>query len=346
MTAFRPSSFATRPGRWLRATLASVTLVGALVGCGGSVSTAEPFQAGRLIVFGDELSLMVDSDGKGNARHYGINALDSTDSSGSTVACGTANQRVWVQYLASLYGLTFAECNPNGIDDSAILALSRASYGATAADLKAQVLGFEEDLQGGFNETDLVSVLVGLHDVLQVYHDTTYATMDDKQAEIYARGKVVAQMIKRITGNGTRVLVSLVMDVGLTPYAQALGATEAGHLTALSDQFNLGLRQNMSNNGTHIGLVELNSVVRTYHSNGTLNHTELACDEDHRNTDSYAGGTRTTTGNLLNCTTATLVSGDTNPATTYLWADALHPNAYLIQRYLGQLAQTRASDNF
>lgn len=346
MTAFRPSFSATRPGRWLRATLASVTLAGALVGCGGSVSTAEPFQAGRLIVFGDELSLLVDGSGKGNAYHYGINALDSTDTSGETVACSSSNQRVWVQYLAAQYGLTFAECNPNGVDDSAILALSRAHYGARAADLKAQVLAFEEDLQGGFNETDLVSILVGLHDVLQVYNDPSYASIDDKKTEIYARGKIVAQMINRIAGNGTRVLVSLVMDVGLTPYAQALGSSVAGDLTTLSDQFNLGLRQNMNNDGNHIGLVELNAVLRTYHNSSSLNHTELACDEDHRNTDTYSGATLTTTGNLLSCTTNTLVSGDTDPATTYIWADALHPNAYLAQRYLGQLAQTRASNNF
>lgn len=346
MTAFRPSSSATRPWRWLRASLASVTLAGALVGCGGSVSTAEPFQAGRLIVFGDELSLLVDSDGKGNAHHYGINALDSADSSGETVACSSSNQRVWVQYLASLYGLTFAECNPDGIDDSKIQALSRAHYGARAADLKADVLAFEEDLQGGFNDTDLVSILVGLHDVLQVYHDPSYASLDDKKTEIYARGKVVAQMINRIAGNGTRIVVSLMMDVGLTPYAQALGSTEASQLTALSDEFNLGLRQNMRNTGTQIGLIELNAVLRTYHNNGTLNHTELACDEDHRNTDTYSGATLTTTGNLLGCTTGTLVSGDKDPATAYIWADSLHPNAYLAQRYLGQLAQTRARNNF
>lgn len=346
MTAFRPSSSATRPGRWLRATLASVTLAAALVGCGGSVSTAEPFQAGRLIVFGDELSLLVDSDSNGNARHYGINALDSSDSSGETVACSSSYQRVWVQYLASSYGLTFAECNPNGVDDSEILALSRASYGATAADLKTQVLAFEEDLQGGFNATDLASVLVGLHDVLQVYNDSTYATLTAKKAESYARGKLVAQMINRIADHGTRVVVSTILDVGLTPYARALGSVEAGHLTALSNHFNLGLRQNMSNDGTHIGLVDLTSTMRTLHNNTTLNHIELACDEDHRNTDSYSGANLTTTGALLTCTTDTLVSGDTDPATTYLWADDLHPNAYFAQRYLGQLAQTRANDNF
>ena len=66
--------------RWLQAASGlALAAVGTLVACGGSTSRIDPFYAQRLVVFGDEYSLLDDSDSTGNAHHYGINALDSSD---------------------------------------------------------------------------------------------------------------------------------------------------------------------------------------------------------------------------------------------------------------------------
>ena len=329
-----------RSRRWLSATVAGLTLVGALAGCGGSISTAERFQPNRLVVFGDELSLLV-TTGVGNSSHYGINAATSN----GTAICTDSNRWVWVQYLASTYGRTFAGCNPNGVAASGLSASMQAQYGARVADVLSQIQTFKAS--SGLGSNDLVTVLVGMHDILQVYNDTAFSGMTAKQAEIYARGALVGQALNTIIGYGARVIVSTTLDVGLTPYAQARGASAMADLTALTNQFNLGMRQTMTNDGTKIGLIELDSSIRTFNSSGSYNHVDLACNTGYRNTDTYSStGVLSTSGNLLSCTTNTLVTGSTDSSTTYLWADALHPNAYVVQKSLGGLAQTRATANF
>lgn len=333
----------SRIARRLCAALALVS-VGVLVACGGSVSRLDPFVADRLVVFGDELSLLDDSSSEANARHYGVNALNSSDATNATVNCSDSTQWVWVQYLASYYGVTFSQCNPDGLRSSELKAFMRAAYGATVADVTQQVDDFQQDLQGGLGSQDMATVLVGLHDVLQVYaDDDSYPDRASKLAEAKARGQRAAAQVNRIAATGARVIVSHLNDIGLTPYAQALGSDAQDLLTDLSDAFNTGLDLDLLNDGTKIGLVELDVYARSYHKSTSYNHVDMACDDDHRNTDSWSLTGLNTTGSLLTCSTATLVS-DT-AASTYLWADALHPNAAILQKQLGALARNRAANN-
>jgi outer membrane lipase/esterase len=331
------------PWRGLAAAAAGVLLVGALAACGGSVSSAETFSAKRLIAFGDEYSLLDDSASTGNARHYGINALDSSDTSNATVSCSTSTQMVWVQYVASYYGLTFAQCNPNGVAAANINALMRASYGARVAEVQQQIAKFEDVLDGSFSDSDVVTLMVGLHDVVEVYESDDFKTLEDKKAELYARGEQLAQSVNHVANLGPRVIVSLLLDVGLTPYAQGQGSGAMSDLTGLSDAFNLGMRENMLNDGHKIGLVLFDTAMRSLHASSSYTHDALACDTDHRNTDTHTATGVVSSGDLLDCSTATMVND--SAATTYLWADKLHANAYIVQRQLGLLARTRASGN-
>ena len=329
MTALRSRLSGLLPRFALRTSVAGLLLAGVLAGCGGSVSQVEEFAPQRLIAFGDELSVLDDSasanTSTGNARHYGINALDSTDTTNQTVSCAASSQRIWVQTLAAYYGFTFAECNPSALPSGQINAFTHAKYGARVAEVQAQVTAFEGGTQGGFSDADLVTLLVGLHDIVEVFQSDAYPTLADQKNELAARGQLLAALVNRIAGLGAHVLISLPVDVGLTPWAQAQGSDVASQLTALTDAFNTGMRTELKNDGYQIGLVALTDTIRTLHRSTLYKHTAPACDASHRNTDSYGLAGVTPSGDLLGCTTATL---DTSASTsTYLWADALRPNA-------------------
>ncbi|NDY91149.1 hypothetical protein [Ideonella livida] len=337
------SSFLSRRALGLGGLLLSLVL--ALAACGGSVSRLDPFVAERMIVFGDELSLLDDGLSTGNASQYGLNAVSSADS--ATISCndnGGGRRRLWVQALADYYGLVFAPCNPSGLRASQLKAFMRAGYGATVASVALQIKGFREDLYGGFGAQDMVTVLAGLHDVMQVYGDNdSYPNDAAKLAEVRARGEQLGALVNGIIDEGPRVIVSQILDVGLTPYAQSLGNAEAKRLTALTNAFNDGLRLTVRNDGTKIGLVEMDTIARSAHQNSAYNHVDLACDEDHRSNPEEALTGADQGGSLLGCTTQTLTSD--GAATTHLWADALHPNVYMISYTLGLAAVSRARNN-
>src|SRR5690348_12894340 len=92
----------------LRRALGGVALVAAALvaaSCGGGEPTTR-FHASRVIALGDESSVLVDS-GDHNARKYSVNAtVSDTD---QTVVC--ASNPIWIQSVATFYGLVFPECN-------------------------------------------------------------------------------------------------------------------------------------------------------------------------------------------------------------------------------------------
>jgi hypothetical protein len=86
------------------AAIAATLLIAA---CGGGDTETNNFRASRVVVFGDESSVIVDTNGDANGSKYSVNAtVSETD---PTVAC--ALNPLWVQSVASLYGLVFPECN-------------------------------------------------------------------------------------------------------------------------------------------------------------------------------------------------------------------------------------------
>src|SRR6185295_3243898 len=134
-----------------------------LASCGGSEETSE-FHPGRLIAFGDETSSILDIDGNFNGHKFSVNGTNVNDN--TAIDCrGHPN---WLQTLASAFGtFVFPTCNPAG---SAVFDPPnriRATVGARAADLAAQIDA--QTAESSFQDTDLVTVLVGVNDVIAQY---------------------------------------------------------------------------------------------------------------------------------------------------------------------------------
>jgi outer membrane lipase/esterase len=285
-----------------------------LASCGGGTSQIEPFVATRYIALGDEMSVLTSAGLK-----YSTNALNSDK---TAVDCKL--NPLWIQRVAGIYGFGFTEC-PVGTGDQK--ALTRATVGATAADLLAQV-----DAQvaaGGFTERDLVTVLVGVNDIKELYGRYPAESEAALSAIAGDRGSAVAGQVNRLISLGAKVVIATVPDVGLTPYGKAQGTANAALISRLSAALNSRIRVGILNDGRFVGLVLADELVQTAVRApsifGLTNATTAAC--------SVA---------LPDCTTDTLATGAS--ADTWLWADDLRFAAGGHRR-LGDLAESRARNN-
>lgn len=292
-----------------------------LASCGGGGSSGDDFQPKRIFAFGDESSLIT-SEGK----KYTVNALDSTDE----VNC--ASNQLWVQSVATNFDLAFIECN----SDNVIAPTGKiyAEAGAKVADLENQLDSFFAN--DGFNSKDLVTVLAGVNDVLEIYALYPQQGVDSLKELAGERGRALAEQVNRIANADGRVLIVTLPDLGLTPYALAESESKSDTnrselLTDLTSAFNTEMRTNIINDGHLIGLVlgdeMVQGIVKNPSSYGYTDVTTAVC---------------LSTAVLPDCTTKTLVtdgSGD-----TWLWADStrLSPGG---QSRLGTLAVSRATSN-
>ena len=304
--------------KWIPAA-ALIAVVTSLAACGGSTSQVDPFVAKRVLAFGDETSVLT-SDG----RKYSVNVL--TDSG----ALDCAEQRIWVQRVAAVYDIVFAECNPDAqaVTNGRML----AQPGARAADLATQIDAFVA--AGAVVDGDLATVLVGANDVLELYAQYPDRSEDEILAEARQRGDATAQQVNRLIGLGARVVLATVPDLGLSPFGRAerdanSGVNRAALISRLVDAFNVRMRVGIVNDGRKIGLVLGDEMVQAMDDNpnafGIDDHTQAVC-----------------TRALPDCDTTTLIAGA--DAEHALWADPTHL-AYGGQNRLGNLAASRARDN-
>jgi phospholipase/lecithinase/hemolysin len=293
-----------------------------LAACGGGSSQVDPFRPARLISFGDETSAL-----RSDGTKYTINATDATT---GAIACGS--NPIWVQTLASYYGLVFKQCNTSNL--AATTAVMYATAGAKVADVASQV--DQQFALDGFNGKDLVTVLAGANDILELY--ASYGAQSEAVLgdEAEARGKALAKTVNAIANAGGKVIISTMPDIGVTPFAVAERQSHADTdrarlLSELSSRFNLGLRLNVTNDGHKIGLIltdELTQTAAKYPSAYSLsNSTEAACLAAYQ---------------PPLCTDKTLTTSASS--SNYMWASntVLGP---AIQARIGSLAQSRASNN-
>lgn len=299
----------------LRPLLACLTALVLLTSCGGGTSQIEPFKPSRLLAFGDEASVITSQGLKYSINEFG------TD--GVTLDCKLSP--VWVQILASIYGYGFEQC-PVGTGEQK--AKSWAQVGARATQLAAQV-----DAQvtaGGFAGTDLVTVLVGSHDVLDLYQQYPAKSEAEVLALARQRGELVAAQVNRMVNLGAKVIVSTIPDMGLSPYAVSQGPSAAALLSSLSLALNGRIRVNIINDGRYVGLVLADEFVQTASKAsflfGLSDVTSSACSVP-----------------LPDCTSKTLARTDYLPL-AWLWADdrRLATGGH---RQLGVLAESRARYN-
>jgi outer membrane lipase/esterase len=280
--------------------------VALLAACGGGTSQIEPFVPRQIILLGDETAVLT-ADGK----RYGINGANESN----VIDCRSAP--LWTQTLVLSFGMTLDRCNPDNLTARGI---TRGAPGAKAADIAAQI-----DAQfaaAAPERSDLFVLMVGLNDIIERYE--AGATCGDDELE--ARGHLVAQQINRLIAADTRVIVSTVHDLGLTPYGRA---RDSARLTCLTASFNARVRVDPRQDGRFWGLVLADDL--------SLSMTNEAA--------AYVLSNVTDVPCLVaapDCTNRTLVPGaDSN---THLWATDRHFGPTL-NAYLASMADTRVRNN-
>ncbi|WP_198320691.1 hypothetical protein [Azohydromonas aeria] len=320
--------------RLLPAVLALSTLA-SVGGCGGG-ERAEPFVPTRIYAFGDELSLL-QSDG----RKYGVNYWDS-----SAGALDCATYPLWIQTLASHYGMAFEQCPGSYATFNAV---TRATVGATVAGLEQQVSSYLLNDQP--TSTHLVTMLVGSHDVLAAYQawlDGARGTdaANAAQAAVKVAAENLALQVNRVVQAGAPVLIGFVPDLGYSPYAQAQEAAYAGEgraamLSTLTTVFNNALQSSGQGENSSKGLAYYGLGGTDYGLilDGSSWVTSVATGSS---ADSYnATPLCLNTARLPDCTSLTLASGA--DVDNWVWADGTRPGvAY--QAKMGSRAVTQATN--
>lgn len=322
--SFRLSSM--RKG--LAAMAAALALAG-LASCGGG-GQVEPFEPNRILAFGDEWSV-IEPDG----RKYAVNAFRITDATTnppteSTTELDCTRNPIWIQSVAAAFGMVYDRCLGSATTASGQVL---AQAGHKVADLAAQIAA----VQGAaLNEDDLALVMIGMHDILELYAQYPGVSRNSLLDAARSRGEALGERVNALARSGPAVVVLTVPDLGLTPFARAQNtstgdATRAALLSDLTEAFNNRMSVALINDGRLIGLaygdIESQNLVRFPSSFGLSNTVDAAC---------VASAT------LPGCTTATLVTGAT--ASSYMWADALMP-ANALQSRLGTIAASRARNN-
>ena len=312
--------------------------VGALLAsCGGSELVS--FVPARVLSFGDQSSVITD-----NGSKYTINGIVPDSGVPGTINC-TINP-VWNQVLATSYNVTFPQC-PGSVDGvtptGRILAqVDATAGGARDIDLAGQItrqLATPAADGGGINSNDMVTLLIGVNDVVSIYERFKNAEITSAQAATLAEqaGETIAGQLNRITAAGGKVIIATVPDVSVTPYARAESIDGQAVLALLTARLNARLLVTLDNDGRKIGLIEINpyvvSVVGNPGAYGYVNVKDGACLASAPPPDCTANTLRTD---------LTTVPADI-PLTAFnvLWANALQMSAGAHQQ-MGNLASSRA----
>jgi outer membrane lipase/esterase len=313
---------------WARALgMASVAAAAlAATGCGGG-DLVEPFQPARILVFGDESSAI-----NNNGNKYTVNGLAGT-AANAPIDC--AANPIWVQTLASHYRMGFPQCPISTELEPTPRARTYATAGSGVDDIPSQVARHETT--SGIVDTDLIALYTGQNDIIAAYENiTTEADQAAAIEAVEAAGTRLGEQVNAFTRTGARVLIATVPSQGYTPFGLAEKAAHddfdrADMLRLLTERFNAKLRSTMVNDGTKIGLVQLDELAATtitfYTGYGYTNITEASCNVA-----------------LPNCTTRTQVAGALEAGARYFWADSLRfgPNFH---SQAATLALQRSTNN-
>lgn len=253
-----------------------VALTATLAACGGG-EQKEQFNPSRIVVFGDENSLIAP-----NGFQYSTN----NEQTANVTPC-TANPN-WVQVIALNYGMSFGECAGQAPRASTQM---KAVFGSTVAQMRSAVNTFNAATPLG--SADLVTLMAGAHDIVALYE--TNPTADDTQlvamaATARTAGYDLGNLVFEVTARGARVAFATVPDLGTAPLAlpAAAGDTRrAAVLSTLSTAFNSGLAsrvgQDISGGGRSGAVIEVNQLIERYRRNYELlysgfgDRTNAAC---------------------------------------------------------------------
>ena len=330
--------------------LAPAALAAALLAaCGGGTEQVAAFKPDRLLVLGDESSMIedfIDAEGKHDGFKYGINDRSAT-TTGKCLALPN-----FAQSVAALYGFAFEQCNPTSLTPHAFILARRHSKADDASNGLAQQVAAISNL----GKTDLVMVMIGSHDLIELYERTQASlragrpalTNAEALAEAGRRGSAAAELINRMLATGARGLVITVPDLGLSPYAVNANLADpaaSGVLGSLSAEYNAILRTSVDAarfDGRNYGLVLADDIVAAMHKlpasflvAPAVPNVAACGTAAGQSADAVATA-------LLGCTTTNLVAGANSGS--HLWASDRHlgPSAH---SRIGSQAQSRAATN-
>jgi phospholipase/lecithinase/hemolysin len=309
--------------------LAAAGALVALASCGGGTYQQQAFVPARLLSFGDESSRLEGAQG----LKYSINGI-----SPSTLQIDCTQHPLWNQSLANSYSLVFANCNVNASFETNAIDLT--TVGGTVDDVVNKVAAFQAG--DTFNGNDLVTIWVGMHDVLGEYQANAAGDASLLLSDMNQQGQKLAGVVNAIAAAGAKVVLLTIPDMSYTPYAftesQKGDFDRLKLLSDMSTQFNLGLRSNILNDGSKIGLVLVDDLVRNaVRSPSSFGLVQL---------DNQTYGCLDSAP-LPTCTPDTLRNDPTTgqQATAgFLWADATHLGNVL-QSQIGNQAVGRAHSN-
>ncbi|MFL6697746.1 MAG: hypothetical protein ACJ8GJ_11305 [Vitreoscilla sp.] len=324
--------FKERLGRIAMRAVSGMAAAGALAvlaSCGGGTYQQQAFVPARLLVFGDESSRLEGPQG----LKYSINGISAI---GPQTDCTV--KPIWTQALANSYGLTFANCNPNASFQT--LAIDNTTVNGTVDDVVHQVAAFKAG--DTFNGNDLVTIWVGMHDILNDYRANATGDETVLLADMKQQGATLAGVVNDIANAGAKVIIVTVPDMSDSPFAYAESARgDFDRIKLLSDmstQFNVGLRSNIVNDGSRIGLVLADDLVRNaVRSPGSFGLIAL---------DNQSYGCLDSAP-LPTCTSDTLRNDPSTGQVAnagFLWADPTHLGS-VMQAQIGSQAVGRAHSN-
>ena len=301
----------------------------ALASCGGGTYQVTAFVPARILTFGDESSRLEGNQG----LKYSINGI-----SNDTLQVDCTQNPIWTQTLATSYGLVYANCNVNAAFETNAVDLT--TVGGTVDDLVQKVSAFQAG--DTFNGNDLVTIWVGMNDVLNEYKANANGDPTELLSNMKAQGATLAGTVNAIAATGAKVILLTIPDMSFTPFAYTESLRgdfdRAKLLSDMSTQFNLGLRSNIINDGSKIGLVLVDDLVR----NATRSPSSFGLislpNQVYGCLDSAP---------LPTCTRETLrddPSTGGQATSAFMWADATHL-ANVMQTNIGNQAQSRAHSN-
>src|SRR4051812_30783825 len=181
-------------GRVAARAAAGLVAIAALASCGGGTYQVHAFVPARILTFGDESNSLVTTQG----LKYSINGLSSqTD----LVDCNL--YPLWTQVLANSYGIVYANCNVEAVPAPGATNLS--TLNATVDDVVTQVTTFQTG--DTFNGNDLVTIWVGMHDVLNDYSQNGSADQATLLTDMRASGANLASVVNQIAAAGAKVIL-------------------------------------------------------------------------------------------------------------------------------------------
>ncbi|WP_290679210.1 SGNH/GDSL hydrolase family protein [Aquabacterium sp.] len=263
-----------------------------------------------------------------------------------------AESVLWNQVVAHSFGKGFGDAC--AIDNDG--AKSYAAYGATIANLQAQVAAHRAELGEGV----LVTIMVGQHDILELYRDTLSHPQNEaaNRQELSNRVANLANIVKDVLSTGAKVVLAYPPDLSKSPLASKNGANANLLALFVDDRFLGGnslkigfiptlirsLGSGVTTDGRHFAVVETNNLTNLQ-SAGYVYGPNRLCDENSTYLEPDGSVTaESDPGKLVKyCTRSNFV---TNGSTsTYMWADDIH-FAPLGHALIGSQAASRAYNQF